>query len=101
MDLESQPKMVGREEQLSELKALLDKSRHGHGNTVFIAGEAGVGKTRLLEELKEYTPSTIRDTIPPIPETVEPGFNGLVACITPDAAKAVAWASGNKVAANQ
>lgn len=54
-----------------------------------------------LEELREYTPSTIRDTIPPIPETVQPGLNGLVACITPDAAKAVTWASGNKAAANQ
>ncbi len=54
-----------------------------------------------LEELKEYTPSTVRGTIPPIPETVQPGFKGLVACITPDAAKAVAWASGDKAAANQ
>jgi predicted ATPase len=54
MDIESQPKMVGREEELSELKAFLDKSRQGHGNTVFIAGEAGVGKTRLLDELKGY-----------------------------------------------
>ncbi len=53
-----------------------------------------------LEELKEYTPSTIRDTIP-IPNTVQPGFNGLVVCITPDVAAAVAWASGNKAAANQ
>ena len=54
-----------------------------------------------LEGLKEYTPSTIRDTIPPIPETVQPGFKGLVTCITPDAAAAVNWASGNKAAANQ
>ncbi|NOQ38325.1 hypothetical protein GQ472_05550, partial [archaeon] len=27
-----------------------------------------------LEPLREYTPSTIRDTIPPIPDTVQPGF---------------------------
>jgi predicted ATPase len=46
--------MVGREGELSELKTYLDMAREGHGNTVFIAGEAGVGKTRLLEELKGY-----------------------------------------------
>ncbi|MCK4927097.1 MAG: hypothetical protein KAS11_01410 [Candidatus Aenigmarchaeota archaeon] len=54
-----------------------------------------------LEGLKEYTPSTIRDTIPPIPDTVQPGLTGLVACITPDAAAAVNWASGDKATANQ
>jgi len=54
-----------------------------------------------LKELREYTPSTIRDTIPPLSNTVQPGFKGLAACITPDAAKAVAWASGNKAATNQ
>lgn len=54
-----------------------------------------------LEELREYTPSTIRDTIPPISNTVQPGLTGLVACIKPDAAAVVAWASGNKAAANQ
>jgi predicted ATPase len=46
--------MVGREGELAELKTFLDRAREGHGNTVFIAGEAGVGKTRLLEELKGY-----------------------------------------------
>jgi predicted ATPase len=46
--------MVGREGELKELKTFLDRAREGHGNTVFIAGEAGVGKTRLLEELKGY-----------------------------------------------
>lgn len=54
MELETQPKMVGREDELTELKTYLERARQGHGNTVFIAGEAGVGKTRLLEELKGY-----------------------------------------------
>jgi chromosomal replication initiation ATPase DnaA len=39
---------------LSELKNHLNKAIQGQGNTVFIAGEAVVGKTRLLEELKSY-----------------------------------------------
>jgi predicted ATPase len=46
--------MVGREGELKELKTFLDKAREGHGNLVFISGEAGVGKTKLVEELKEY-----------------------------------------------
>jgi tetratricopeptide (TPR) repeat protein len=54
MDLEAQPKMVGREKELAQLKTFLDKARRGNGNAVFIAGEAGVGKTRLLEELNGY-----------------------------------------------
>ena len=54
-----------------------------------------------LEELKEYTPSTVRGTIPPISNTVQPGLTGLVACIKPEAAAVVVWASGNKATANQ
>ena len=54
MDLVTQPKMVGREEEFNKLKTFLDEAREGHGNMVFIAGEAGVGKTRLVEELKVY-----------------------------------------------
>jgi tetratricopeptide (TPR) repeat protein len=46
--------MVGRDSELKELKTFLDKAKDGYGNTVFIAGEAGVGKTRLMEELKGY-----------------------------------------------
>jgi predicted ATPase len=46
--------MVGREDELTKLKTFLDRAREGYGNTLFIAGEAGVGKTRLLEELKGY-----------------------------------------------
>jgi tetratricopeptide (TPR) repeat protein len=46
--------MVGRDSKLKELKTFLDNAREGNGNTVFITGEAGVGKTRLMEELKGY-----------------------------------------------
>jgi predicted ATPase len=52
--ISSEIKMVGRTKELEELKNHLNKARDGQGNTVFITGEAGVGKTRLLEELKGY-----------------------------------------------
>lgn len=44
------PTMVGRQQQLAELDALLDLARSSAGQVVFLAGEAGVGKTRLVRE---------------------------------------------------
>lgn len=41
---------VGRGEEMSDLTTLWEKSLQGQGITVFLAGEAGVGKTRLVEE---------------------------------------------------
>jgi predicted ATPase len=43
--------MVGREDELNRLQSFLDKAVDGQGSTVFISGEAGVGKTRLVNEL--------------------------------------------------
>ncbi len=48
-----QPDLIGREEELDQLKQYLDKAIGGEGSTVFIAGEAGIGKTRLVNELKK------------------------------------------------
>jgi predicted ATPase len=47
------PEIVGRENELKLLTKHLDEALEGKGNTVFISGEAGVGKTRLVEELKK------------------------------------------------
>jgi predicted ATPase len=52
--IDSQIPLVGRKQELNELKNHLRNAIDGQGNTIFIAGEAGVGKTRLLEELKSY-----------------------------------------------
>jgi predicted ATPase len=49
--------LVDRKQELSELKAQLSNASRGSGNLLFIAGEAGVGKTRLVDELKEYAHS--------------------------------------------
>jgi ABC-type oligopeptide transport system substrate-binding subunit/class 3 adenylate cyclase len=43
--------LVGRERELGQLIDALDGLRDGAGGVVFILGEAGIGKTRLLAEL--------------------------------------------------
>ncbi len=42
---------VGRAPELRELERALDATRAGSGATVLVAGEAGIGKTRLAAEL--------------------------------------------------
>jgi len=42
---------VGRVRELGELERVLDTTRAGSGATVLVAGEAGIGKTRLASEL--------------------------------------------------
>ncbi|UCG69253.1 MAG: DUF2791 family P-loop domain-containing protein, partial [Thermoplasmata archaeon] len=56
-NLDFQPKLVGRENELKELQAYLDRTESGEGSTVFISGEAGIGKTRLVDELKQIAQS--------------------------------------------
>lgn len=55
-----QPALIGRGEELSRLKATLDNAIAGKGSTIFIAGEAGIGKTRLVSELIKYGGENIR-----------------------------------------
>ena len=45
-----EPPIVGRERELEELKSHLDSAMKGKGKTVFVSGEAGSGKTRLVKE---------------------------------------------------
>jgi predicted ATPase len=43
--------MVGRASELAALLAALDRAAAGRASTVLLSGDAGVGKTRLLDEL--------------------------------------------------
>jgi class 3 adenylate cyclase len=47
--------MVGRAEQLQRLTSLLDVVAAGRGRVAFIVGEPGIGKSRLLAELRRAT----------------------------------------------
>ena len=49
--LAGQLPLVGRESEQALLSAALDETLHGFGNIVLVEGEAGVGKTRLAQEL--------------------------------------------------
>jgi predicted ATPase len=46
-------RLVGRREEQALLRRLLDEAAAGKGGLVMIAGEAGVGKTRIAEEIAE------------------------------------------------
>jgi len=43
--------LIGRDEELAQLRAALAEARAGRGSLVEIVGEPGIGKTRLIEEL--------------------------------------------------
>jgi predicted ATPase len=46
----AEPAFVGREAEMKELEACLSSAISKRGKTVFINGEAGTGKTRLVNE---------------------------------------------------
>jgi DNA-binding SARP family transcriptional activator len=43
--------LVGREAESARLRQRWEQARQGHGRVVLVTGEAGIGKTRLVEEL--------------------------------------------------
>lgn len=45
--------LVGREEERARLAGVLEEVRQGRGRLVFVVGEVGIGKTRLVQELIE------------------------------------------------
>jgi DNA-binding CsgD family transcriptional regulator/tetratricopeptide (TPR) repeat protein len=45
-----QTPLVGRDRELTTLAGLLEKARRGHSGVALVAGEPGIGKTRLLLE---------------------------------------------------
>jgi tetratricopeptide (TPR) repeat protein len=45
------PPLIGRETELGRLRAWLREASRGHGRLVLLTGEAGIGKSRLLQEL--------------------------------------------------
>jgi len=49
--------MVDRTEEMNVLKEAVYRAVHGEGGLVFIHGEAGIGKTRLVRELGAYSQS--------------------------------------------
>ena len=46
-----QTPFVGRERERADLRRAVEDARVGHGSLVLVTGEAGVGKTRLVQEI--------------------------------------------------
>jgi tetratricopeptide (TPR) repeat protein len=51
------PKLIGRKKELTEAKSHLEEAIKGNGRLLFVAGEAGIGKSRFMEELGAYAES--------------------------------------------
>jgi len=45
--------LVGRDAELERIASALERAREGHGGVLLVAGEAGVGKSRLIDEAAE------------------------------------------------
>jgi predicted ATPase/DNA-binding winged helix-turn-helix (wHTH) protein len=74
----AQSQLVGRKSEINELRAALGDASSGHGRIVLVSGEAGVGKTRLSEEITTFADgigfrqftghcSEDRDSVPYLP----------------------------------
>ncbi len=46
------PTVVGRAIELSVLRSLLDRAKNEKGHVTLVSGEAGIGKSRLIDEAK-------------------------------------------------
>jgi class 3 adenylate cyclase len=53
------PPLVGREEEISKLTAAVHELRAGRGQILFISGEGGIGKTRMLAELRSLSAGNV------------------------------------------
>jgi DNA-binding NarL/FixJ family response regulator len=45
--------LIGREDEVARLAGVLERARAGEARAVLLAGDAGVGKTRVLDEVSE------------------------------------------------
>jgi tetratricopeptide (TPR) repeat protein len=53
----SESEFINREKELEDIKGHLEESIRGNGRLIFIIGEAGIGKSRLITELVGYASS--------------------------------------------
>src|SRR5687768_10102790 len=56
-------KLVGRESALDTLVRRWERTVEGNGQVILISGEAGIGKSRLIQGLCDHSPSDTRKTL--------------------------------------
>src|ERR1700709_2184133 len=71
------PLFVGREEQLALAIRRWDSAHAGKGHFLLVAGEAGIGKTRLLGEIAKTIPAAKQLSASVFPRDIE-AVGGLV-----------------------
>ncbi len=54
----AEPVLIGRDYEIKQLTHNFDSALNGKGMTVFICGEAGIGKTRLVNEFLDFVKKT-------------------------------------------
>ncbi len=54
LDMMTRGRLIDREEELASLKSALESMLSARGQAIFVAGEPGIGKTRLAEDLLVY-----------------------------------------------
>jgi DNA-binding CsgD family transcriptional regulator/tetratricopeptide (TPR) repeat protein len=100
-------RLVGRARELGELTAALDAIRSGDNRTMVIAGEAGIGKTRLLDELTSHadgvavlTGQCADEGSGPLPYAALAGLlRGIVRTVGPEAVVAAAGPAAGALSA--
>jgi class 3 adenylate cyclase/tetratricopeptide (TPR) repeat protein len=78
-----QTPFVGRERERADLRRAVEDARVGHGSLVLVAGEAGVGKTRLVQEI-DAEADALRLVVPEIPAPLD---------LPPEQARRYLWLS--------
>jgi len=56
--------MIGREDEFLKLQEITEQWLQGQGQMASVIGEAGIGKSRLIKELREYLDSQSQDAQP-------------------------------------
>jgi predicted ATPase len=51
------PVLIGRAHELTTLRLLVDRAKSDQGHVALLSGEAGIGKSRLVAEVKTYAAS--------------------------------------------
>src|SRR5260370_11855697 len=51
------PVLIGRAHDLTTLRLLVERAQSGQGQVALVSGEAGIGKSRLVAEVKTYAAS--------------------------------------------
>jgi DNA-binding CsgD family transcriptional regulator len=51
------PVLIGRAQDLTTLRLLVNRAKSGQGQVALVSGEAGIGKSRLVAEVKTYATS--------------------------------------------